>query len=110
MREPSFLVLAALASGPRHGYAIMVAIQEEAGEGRGLKPGTLYAALDRLSGEGLIHVVREEVVDGRPRRYYDLTDDGVAALEAEVARLQHRSAFALRGLGTRGLGLRGATA
>jgi DNA-binding PadR family transcriptional regulator len=87
MREPTFLVLAALASGRRHGYAL---ISEAAilSDGRvQLKVGTLYAALDRLSAEGLVQAAGEEVVDGRHRRYYELTDAGAARLSLEATRL-----------------------
>ena len=45
MREPTFLVLAALADGRKHGYAV---ITEVAGLSSGrvtLRPGTLYAAM-----------------------------------------------------------------
>ncbi|MEV0385020.1 hypothetical protein [Nonomuraea sp. NPDC050643] len=38
-----------------------------------LGAGTLYGALDRLAGEGLVIVVKEEVVSGRHRRHHDLT-------------------------------------
>lgn len=88
MREPTFWILTALASVPRHGYGV---IQEAArlSEGRvRLQPGTLYAALDRLAAEGLVEPDREEVIDGRTRRYYRLTSDGVAALDAETVRLR----------------------
>ena len=87
MREPTYFILAALQDEPRHGYAIIK--QTEALSGGRVKPatGTLYTALDRLTGEGLVHVVREEVVNGRARRYYALTPQGRAALEAEAAHL-----------------------
>jgi DNA-binding PadR family transcriptional regulator len=52
-----------------------------------MRPGTLYGALDRLTDEGLITTDREEVVDGRLRRYYRLTDSGETALTAETERL-----------------------
>ncbi|RGC68206.1 Transcriptional regulator PadR-like family protein [Micromonospora sp. MW-13] len=58
------------------------------------KAGTLYAALDRLSTEGLIVVGRKEAVGGRLRRYYVLSDDGRAALEAAVERLQSNAQVA----------------
>ena len=61
-----------------------------------LRPGTLYGALDRLAAEGLLEADREEVVNGRLRRYYRLTDAGAAVLEQEAARLQH-NADAARG-------------
>ena len=88
LQEPTFLVLTALASGPLHGYGV---IQEVAALSEGrvrLRPGTTYAALDRLGEQGLIDLDREEVVDGRLRRYYRLTDAGVHALENEVTRLR----------------------
>jgi len=52
-----------------------------------LTAGTLYAALDRLESEGLIEEDREEIVNGRCRRYYRLTSPGHRALQEEAARL-----------------------
>jgi DNA-binding PadR family transcriptional regulator len=98
MREPTFLVLAALADGPKHGYAV---IQEVAAISAGrvsLRAGTLYGALDRLAGEGLVRPQREEVVDGRLRRYYELTDDGAQSLSVQVERLRANAAEADRRL------------
>ncbi|MFD1151835.1 PadR family transcriptional regulator [Saccharothrix hoggarensis] len=87
MSEQAFLVLTALAEEPLHGYAIVRAV-EELSEGRTrLRVGTLYGVLDRLVAEGLAERDREEVHQGRLRRYYRLTDAGVRALSAEVARL-----------------------
>jgi DNA-binding PadR family transcriptional regulator len=99
MREPSFLVLAARG---QHGYALMQSIQDSLGQEGTIRAGTLYAALDRLAGEGLIVESGQEVVDGRTRRYYDLTEQGTAALTAETARLQARVTLAQRGLKLRG--------
>ena len=48
--EPSLLILASLSDGPKHGYAIMQDI--EAGTGRPMGAGTLYAALIRLEDAG----------------------------------------------------------
>jgi len=88
MREPTFLILTALAEGPRHGYGILQEV-ETVSKGRvRLLPGTLYTALDRLAAEGLVAHERDERVEGRLRRYYRLTADGSAALEAEATRLQ----------------------
>ena len=54
MREPTFLILSALADGPKHGYAIIQdAVDQSEGRVR-LQAGTLYAALDRLASEGLV--------------------------------------------------------
>ncbi|CAL9477582.1 hypothetical protein SUDANB95_02949 [Actinosynnema sp. ALI-1.44] len=87
MSEQAFLVLTALAEEPLHGYAIVRSV-EALSEGRTrLRVGTLYGVLDRLVAEGLAERDREEVHQGRLRRYYRLTDAGVRALSAEVARM-----------------------
>ena len=77
MREPTFWILTALTAAPLHGYGI-IQQADQLSDGRvRLQAGTLYAALDRLVAEGLVEPDREEKVDGRNRRYYRLTDDGV---------------------------------
>ena len=53
MREPTFLVLTALAEEPRHGYAVIEDVSAMTGGRVRLRAGTLYAALDRLRAEGL---------------------------------------------------------
>ncbi|WP_206690442.1 PadR family transcriptional regulator [Quadrisphaera sp. INWT6] len=89
LTEPATLVLTALVGQPHHGYALIAQV-EELSEGRTrLSVGTLYGLLDRLSSEGLIALDREERHAGRTRRYYRLTDDGAAALDAEAQRLAH---------------------
>ena len=94
MREPTFLILTALAGEPRHGYGIIQEVAELSGGRVALLPGTLYTALDRLAGQGLVHRDREEIIDGRLRRFYRLSDTGQAALGAETARLRHLAAAA----------------
>jgi len=87
MREPTYFILAALQDEPLHGYAI-IKRAEELSQGRvKLSTGTLYAALDRLTGEQLIQVVDEQVVNGRARRYYELTAAGLQALRTEADRM-----------------------
>jgi PadR family transcriptional regulator PadR len=86
MREPTFFVLASLADGRKHGYGI-IKDSEQLSDGRvNLKVGTLYAALDRLQAEGLVVAAGDEVVSGRLRRYFELTDPGAASLAAESER------------------------
>ncbi|MEH1098690.1 PadR family transcriptional regulator [Micromonospora sp. CPCC 205561] len=88
MREPTFLILTALAGGPRHGYGVIQEVTALSARRVTLLPGTLYAALDRLHAQGLVAPDREETVDGRLRRYYRLTPEGIAALDAETTRLR----------------------
>jgi DNA-binding PadR family transcriptional regulator len=54
-----------------------------------------------LTGDGLIAVAREEVVDSRLRRYYELTDEGARRLQVEVERLQRNAEAATRSLAAR---------
>lgn len=100
MREPTFLILTALAGQPLHGYGVMTQVAELSADRVQLRAGTLYAALDRLADDGLITVDREEVVDGRLRRYYRLTDAGAGDLRVEVERLRHHAAAAADRLAT----------
>jgi DNA-binding PadR family transcriptional regulator len=45
---------------------------------------------------------KEEVVDGRLRRYYRITDEGTEELAAEVRRLRANAAVAASRLGLAG--------
>lgn len=101
MREPTFWILTALTDRSRHGYGIIREAESLSNGSVRLQAGTLYAALDRLAAEGLVAIDREETVDGRPRRYYRLTDDGAAALTAETTRLADNAATAATRLRTR---------
>jgi DNA-binding PadR family transcriptional regulator len=73
LQEATLLVLTALSRGSQHGYGIITDVQQISGGRVTLRVGTLYTALDRLRGAGLIGVDREEVAAGRLRRYYRLT-------------------------------------
>lgn len=94
MREPTFLILTALAGGRKHGYALIAEADDLSGHRVQLKVGTLYAALDRLASEGLVVVAGDEVADGRLRRYYELTTDGASALAAAAERTSRIAAEA----------------
>ncbi|MGI5521786.1 PadR family transcriptional regulator [Micromonospora sp. CA-259024] len=86
-REPTYFILAALQDEPLHGYAIVKRAQELSDGRVRLTTGTLYAALDRLTGEEMVRVAEETVVNGRARRTYELTERGLSALHEEAARL-----------------------
>jgi len=102
VREPTLLLLSALAPGPKHGYALMEAVADLSGGRVRLKPGSLYATLDRLEREGLVSESGTEVVAGRHRRYYQLTDAGTDALSGQVDRLERLAATAAEALRRRG--------
>ncbi len=96
LREPTFLILTSLASGPRHGYGIIQDVEKISAGRVKLKAGTLYGSLDRLVEEGLVEPDREEVESGRLRRYYRITGEGsrVLAVEAEQMLANARAATA----------------
>jgi PadR family transcriptional regulator, regulatory protein PadR len=95
MQETTFLILTALAGGSRHGYGIVSEVEQISERRVRLRAGTLYAALERLSGEGLIEIEREEIVDNRLRRYYRLTPAGRERLAEEASRLHSNARAAL---------------
>ena len=78
------LLLAALADGPRHGYAVKEALRDGSGGRFDLPTGTVYPALHRLERAGLI-ASDWQTVGGRRRRAYHLTPSGHAALGEQRA-------------------------
>ena len=96
LSPPSYFILAALLDGPLHGYGIIKQAAELSDGRVRLTAGTLYGALDRLAEEGLILADRQEVVEGRTRRYYRLTDNGVQALHREAARMEQAARVVTR--------------
>lgn len=81
--EPALLILISLASGPRHGYAIADDLEENTGVRPG--PGTLYGAIGRLEGRGLIEALES---DDPRRRPYRITALGSRALEVRLSALE----------------------
>lgn len=96
MSEQVFLILTALADEPKHGYGIVQAVETLSENRVRLRVGTLYGVLDRLTADALIVLDREEVQQGRLRRYYRLTDDGMRALTAEAERMAAGASAAQR--------------
>jgi DNA-binding PadR family transcriptional regulator len=79
--DPALLVLASLAEGDKHGYAMMEDIERFASVRLG--PGTLYGAITRLEESGWIAPVPSE----DRRQPYTLTALGRRSLEKEIAAL-----------------------
>jgi DNA-binding PadR family transcriptional regulator len=90
--DPTLLVLASLADGDKHGYAMMEDIQRFATVRLG--PGTLYGAITRLAEHGWIRPVPS---DDR-RQPYTLTAAGKAHLEEQLASLDQVVKTAIRRL------------
>lgn len=100
LNEQRFHILVALANGPLHGYGIAEAIKTDSAGELSPRAGSLYHALDKLAEKDLVVVDRDEVVDGRLRRYYRLTEHGTATLTNEATRRQRSAATALERLNT----------
>jgi DNA-binding PadR family transcriptional regulator len=80
MSDPNLLVLASLADGDKHGYAMMDDIAHFAGVRLG--PGTLYGAITRLEQRGWIRPVKSAQDRRQP---YTLTTDGRRYLVEQLA-------------------------
>ncbi|MCY1004329.1 helix-turn-helix transcriptional regulator [Nannocystis pusilla] len=101
MQDPTFLILLALSDRPRHGYGILLEAKELSGGTIRIGPGTLYGALERLEDAGHVELDREEIEDGRPRRYYRLTRRGRGVLVEETQRRENLVGLAKRRLAHR---------
>ena len=82
MQDPTILILASLANGDKHGYAIMEDILVFAGTRLG--PGTLYGAICRLEERGWIQAVKSK---SRRRQPYRITAEGSQHLKEQLALL-----------------------
>lgn len=95
-------VLLAMAEGPRYGYAVRDAVEEESGGTLTPRAGTLYRVIARLITSGLVSEIEAppepEPHPGRPRRYYALTEEGRARLLEEAHRMRDAAALARRRL------------
>jgi len=79
------LILEALRHEPTHGYRIAQQIKERSRGVLDFKEGTLYPALHKLENEGLVSSYAG-VENGRPRRYYRITESGRKALNKDRAQ------------------------
>jgi PadR family transcriptional regulator PadR len=82
------LVLAILAQGESYGYAIIKRVSELSGGHLEWTDGMLYPVLHRLERNGLVAAKWASSETGRRRKYYRLTKEGRAELEAERKRWQ----------------------
>jgi DNA-binding PadR family transcriptional regulator len=90
--NPALLILASLAGGEKHGYAMMEDIQAMTGVRLGA--GTLYGAITRLEQGGLI----ESLPADDRRRPYRLTAHGATLLHQTLADLERFAGIGLKRL------------
>jgi DNA-binding PadR family transcriptional regulator len=86
----TFHILVALAKEDRHGYAIILDVEERTGGELRLSAGTLYRSIQRMLEQGLIRETRDRPapeLDDERRRYYRITPFGAAVAGAEAQRM-----------------------
>jgi DNA-binding PadR family transcriptional regulator len=95
----TFHILLSLTQGAVHGYHIKRMVEERTQGAVLLGAGTLYAAIRRMTKDGLIQETdppREggEVEPGTRWRFYAITPRGREVLQAEITRLESELAAA----------------
>jgi DNA-binding PadR family transcriptional regulator len=120
LREPTFFILLSLASGEKHGYAIIKTVEKLSRGKLKMSTGTLYEGLARLVEQEFIErvdggsawapveeiaasgsdpTVQEQDQRSRTRKAYRLTQLGRRILAAETARMRELVSIAQRELG-----------
>src|SRR5689334_3396179 len=90
LNHADFHIMLALAEGDRHGYAIMLRVEELTERAVRLGPGTLYTSIKRLLSANFIEETDDRPdpgLDDQRRRYYRLTKLGRNVLAAEMQRM-----------------------
>jgi DNA-binding PadR family transcriptional regulator len=91
LKPVHFHILLVLLRGPLHGYGIVKEIEESTGGSLRLEPGNLYRYIGQLRRAGFVAEVDPDPKRGEGderRRYYEVTQGGRNALEAEVDRMK----------------------
>lgn len=82
-------ILLALSKSERHGYGVMKQVEADSQGKVKMGPGTLYGSMARMMQAGLVRESDKRVdpeLDDERRIYYEITDAGRVALEAELNR------------------------
>ena len=92
LSDTGFYLLLSLAENPRHGYAILKDVEILSRGDVVLSVSTLYTSLSRLLAQGLIERFEDgDGLDapGLPRKSYQLTSNGRAALRVSAGRMRN---------------------
>jgi DNA-binding PadR family transcriptional regulator len=92
-----FNIMLALADGEKHGYGIMLDVENNTSGTVQMGPGTLYGSIKRMLKAALIEESDERPdadLDDQRRRYYRLTGSGQRVLRLEAERLASQVATA----------------
>jgi transcriptional regulator len=90
------LILRTLLFGPSHGHAIAKRVRAMSDDVLHLETGSLYPALHRLEGQGLIDAEWNTSDKGKRAKYYRLTKSGRKRLVSEQSKWERLSAAMAR--------------
>jgi PadR family transcriptional regulator, regulatory protein PadR len=93
LQQSSYAVLSALRESPRHGWSVLQELRRY--DERAPAVATIYAALDRLHKAKLVRESAIEVVDGRARVIFEITDEGNNALRRHAEQMMRQASRAL---------------
>lgn len=90
MSPQLFHILLALVDQERHGYGILLEVEERTGGQMSLGTGTVYSAIKRLRRDALIEETEGPADPGEDtrRKHYRLTAEGRRAVVREARRLE----------------------
>ena len=94
LSESYYYILLCLARGANHGYGIMQLTEKLSGGDVTIGSGTMYGATSNMMKKGWIREILSDEPGQERRRLYQLTDEGRAALRAEITRLRRMLANA----------------
>lgn len=98
LTSAQFHILLTLVEGEKHGYGIMLEIEERTSGAVELGPGTLYRSIKQLLKRGWIMETDSpgdpKTSGGKQRRLYTLTPEGLRRTREEAARLKSLMAWA----------------
>jgi PadR family transcriptional regulator PadR len=80
------LILKAVSLGPRHGYGVLLRIQQISGDSLRIEQGALYPALFRLEHQGLLQSEWGTSENNRKAKFYRLTASGRKRLRTETQK------------------------
>jgi DNA-binding PadR family transcriptional regulator len=78
------IVLAVLSRGESYGFEIFKTIRDATGGAYEIKEATLYASYRRLLKDGLVEAYWGDETQGGRRKYYRITDAGLAVYHENV--------------------------
>lgn len=80
------LILKAVSLGPRHGYGVLLRIEQMSGDSLHIEQGALYPALFRLEHQGLLQSEWGTSENNRRAKFYQLTASGRKRLRQETVK------------------------